>query len=68
MTIYATITDLTSGEILERLGPFESAAAARSACGAHAGDLLTWQRDRGSWEAIAGERAYQVPREYVEEE
>lgn len=63
MPLYATITDLSTGEVVERPGPFESAADARTACAKAAGVLLTWQRAGHSWEAEEGGRVYQVPRD-----
>ncbi|WP_339096170.1 hypothetical protein WDJ50_02455 [Deinococcus sp. VB142] len=65
MSIFATITDLSSGEVIERLGPFESATEGRTACAKAAGAVLMWQRAGYSWEAKEGGRVYQVPRDTV---
>ena len=63
MALSATITDLMTGELLQRLGPFESAGAARAACAEAAGQILRWQRAGETWEALTEAEVYHVPRE-----
>lgn len=64
--IHALITDLETGAVLERLGPFEHAQQARSAVAQHTGLLLAWERAGEVWVAQAEGRVYTVPREATE--
>lgn len=63
----ATVSDRETGEVLERLGPFDSPGAARVACGLAAGVLLQWERQGLAWEARTADRVYLVPREVPHE-
>lgn len=59
--VYVTITHAETGEVIRHLGPHDTAAAARTAAGRHAGQLLTWARDPETWRAEKYPLAYHVP-------
>ncbi|GGK22761.1 hypothetical protein GCM10008955_15300 [Deinococcus malanensis] len=47
--VYVTVVHTQTGEIVRHLGPYASAAAARTACGTAAGQLLVWTRREQDW-------------------
>ena len=59
--VYVTVTYVETGEIVRHLGPYDTAAAARTAAGTHAGQPLTWTRDPETWRAEKFPLAYLVP-------
>lgn len=60
-SVYINITHMDTGEVLGRLGPYPTAAAARAAAGVEAGQVLTWSRDPETWRAEKYPHAYHVP-------
>lgn len=56
-----TVTHLGTGEVIQRLGPYPDARAARVAAGEHAGQALTWTREAETWQAERDPLAYHVP-------
>lgn len=63
MSTHVTITDLQSGEIVKRLGPFETATEARTACAKETGEVLMWRLAGESWEAVSEDQVFQVKRD-----
>lgn len=59
--VYVTVVDQETGEIVLSLGPYPSAAAARTACGVTAGDVLVWTRHDLDWVAELNGTEYRVP-------
>lgn len=67
MSSFATITEIETGEIVQQLGPFDSANLARLACGQVSGELLRWEIAGLNWEARTETQVFQVQREWVPE-
>lgn len=59
--VYVTVTHVETGEVVRHLGPYDTAAAARTAAGEQAGQPLTWSRDPETWHAEKYPLAYYVP-------
>lgn len=59
--VYVTVVDQETGEVLRTLGPYPSAAAARTACGVAAGEVLVWTRHDLDWVAELNGTEYRVP-------
>ncbi|GGS37710.1 hypothetical protein [Deinococcus knuensis] len=59
--VYVTVTHVETGEVVLHLGPYDAAAAARTAAGRHADRALTWSRDPETWRAEKYPLAYHVP-------
>lgn len=59
--VYVTVTHVETGEVIRHLGPYDTAAAARTAAGEQAGQPLTWARDPETWCAEKFPLAYHVP-------
>lgn len=55
--------DKETGEFVDSMGSYPSASAARTACMQKAGEVLTWTRGAGVWEAQHGSVIFQVPAE-----
>ncbi|MCD0157052.1 hypothetical protein [Deinococcus sp. 6GRE01] len=63
--VYVTVTHVETGEVVRHLGPYDTAAAARTAAGVEAGQPLTWSRDPETWRAEKYPLAYHVPADTV---
>lgn len=50
-----------TGQIVRRLGPYATAAAARTACGERTGQALIWTRQDQDWTAEQDGLEYRVP-------
>lgn len=61
--VYVTVTHIETGEVVRHLGPYDTAAAARTAAGKQAGQPLTWARDSETWRAEKFPLSYHVPAE-----
>ncbi len=59
--VYVTVVDQETGEVVLSLGPYPSAAAARTACGVAAGEVLVWTRHDLDWVADLNGTEYRVP-------
>lgn len=59
--VHVTVTHVETGEVMRHLGPYPTAAAARTAAGVEAGQVLTWSRDPETWRAEKYPHAYHVP-------
>ncbi|WP_291428533.1 hypothetical protein [Deinococcus sp.] len=59
--VYVTVTHVETGEVVRQLGPYDTAAAARTAAGEQAGQLLTWSRDAETWRAEKYPLSYLIP-------
>ena len=59
--VYVTVTHIETGEVVRHLGPYDTAATARTAAGEQAGQPLTWSRDPETWRAEKFPLAYHVP-------
>lgn len=55
------MTDLSSGRVVMRLGPYATASAARTVCGVAAGAVLVWTRDELDWVAERNDQEDRVP-------
>lgn len=59
--VYVTVTHIETGEVIRHLGPYDTAAAARTAAGEQVGQPLTWSRNPETWHAEKFPLAYLVP-------
>ncbi|WP_143342076.1 hypothetical protein [Deinococcus indicus] len=59
--VYVTVAHVETAEVVRHLGPYDTAAAARTAAGEHAGQPLTWSRDPETWHAEKFPLSYHVP-------
>ena len=59
--VYATVTDQATGRVVSLLGPYVTAAVARTACGIEVGELLIWTRDEVDWVAELNGQEFRVP-------
>lgn len=59
--VYVTVVDQKTGEVALTLGPSPSAAAARTACGVTAGEVLVWTRHELDWVAKLNGTEDRVP-------
>jgi len=59
--VYVTVVDQDTGEVVLSLGPYLSAAAARTACVFTAGEVLVWTRHELDWVAELAGMEYRVP-------
>ncbi len=59
--VYATVIEQRTGRIVSLLGPYATAAAARTACGIELGELLIWTRNELDWVAESNGREFRVP-------
>lgn len=59
--VYVTVVDQKTGAVLRTPGPYLSAAAARTACGTTAGQVLVWTRQELDWVAELDGTEYRVP-------
>lgn len=58
--VYVTVTHVETGEVVQHLGPYDTAAAARTAAGEQAGQPLIWSRDPETWRAEKFPLSYHV--------
>ena len=58
--VYVTVTHVETGEVVRHLGPYDTAAAARTVAGEQAGQPLTWSRDPETWRAEKFPLVYHV--------
>lgn len=59
--VFATVTDQATGRIVSLLGPYATAALARTACGIELGALLIWTRNELDWVAEWNGQELRVP-------
>ncbi|MBZ9715929.1 hypothetical protein [Deinococcus multiflagellatus] len=59
--VYVTVSHVETGEVVRRLGPYESAAAARRALPAFTGQAMSWERGKDTWRTEKYPLSYQVP-------
>ena len=59
--VFVTVSQVETGEIVRRLGPYANAAAARRAVPAFTGQAMTWERTEETWRAEKYPLVYHVP-------
>lgn len=59
--VYVTVVDQETGEVVLTPGHYPSAAAARTACGVTAGEVLVWTRHELDWVAELNRTGDRVP-------